>query len=178
MAIIKRTVSILLGLALVAVVPWAALAATTGTSDVILQADATAQINIVDASVTLSPGQSDYENTYIAAEGASGIDVQIRTNSSTGAILSVKCSDGSPEITLTDLLIKTQTAPGGGGTSISSYTAITSSDQDLWTTTTTSASWTTIQTDVKIQNLWNYSDASGGGTTSYTNTLTYTVTVQ
>jgi hypothetical protein len=153
-------------------------AATSGTSDVILQADATAEINIVDASVTLSPGQGDYENTYITAEGASGIDVQIRTNSSTGAILSVKCTDGTPDITLTDLLFKTQTAPGGAGTSISSYTAITGSDQNIWTTTTTAATWSTIQTDVRVNNLWSYSDAGGGGTTSYTNTLTYTVAVQ
>jgi|GEM_PF-2279353 len=153
-------------------------AATSGTSDVILEADATVEINIVDASVTLTPGQGDYETGYVSAEGASGIDVQVRTNSSTGAVLSVKCTDGSPEITLTDLLFKTQTSPGGAGTSQSTYTAITGVDQTLWTTTTTSATWSTVQTDIRIQNLWDYADASGGGTTSFTNTLTYTVAVQ
>ena len=152
-------------------------AATSGTSDVILTATATAEINIVDASITLVPGQSDYETGYISAEGASGIDVQIRTNSSTGAILRVLCADGTPEITLTDLLFKTQTSPGGAGTSISSYTAITAVDQNLWTTTAaTGVTWSTIQTDIRVQNLFNYSDT--GGTTDYTNTLTYSVVVQ
>jgi hypothetical protein len=153
-------------------------AATTGTSDVILEADATVEISITDASITLTPGQVDYEANLISAEGAAGIDVDIRTNSSTGAVLNVKCDDAVPDITLTDLLFKTQTAPGGAGTSQNTYTAITAADQSLWTTTTTSSSWTTIQTDIRVQNLWDYSDAQGGGTTSYTNTLTYTVVVQ
>ena len=153
-------------------------AATSGTSDVVLEATATAEINIVDASITLTPNQTDYETGYVSAEGANGIDVQIRTNSSTGAVLSVNCSDASPEIALADLLFKTQTAPGGAGSSQSTYTAITAADQDLWSTTTTSASWTTIQTDIRVQNLWNYPDPGGGGVTTYTNTLTYTVAVQ
>ena len=152
-----------------------AYAATSGTSDVILQASATAEINIVDASITLSPNQTDYETGYISAEGAPGIDIQIRTNSSTGAILRVLCADGVPEITLTDLLFKTQTAPGGAGSSQSSYTAITAANQDLWSTTV-AASWTTIQTDIRVQNLWNYPDLGGG--TTYTNPLTYSVVVQ
>jgi hypothetical protein len=153
-------------------------AATSGTSDVILQANATVQINIVDASITLSPSQTDYEAGYISAEGAGGIDVQLRTNSSTGAILKLKCADGSPQITLSDLLFKTQTAPGGSGSSQASYTAITGSDQDLWTTTTTSPAYSTIRTDVRVQNLWNYNDPGTAGTTDRTNTLTYTVIVQ
>jgi hypothetical protein len=110
--------------------------------------------------------------------GASGIDVRIRTNSSTGAILKVMCADASPEITLTDLLFKTQTAAGGSGTTQSTFTAITASDQDLWTTTTTSPTYTTIQTDIRVQNLWDYPDPGAGGTTAYTNTLTYTIVVQ
>jgi hypothetical protein len=152
-------------------------AATSGTSDVILHATATAELSIVDASITLNPSQTDYETGYVSAEGAPGIDVNIRTNSSTGAILRVLCADGSPEITLTDLLFKTQTAPGGAGTSQSTYTAITAADQDLWSTTTaTGVSWTTIQTDIRVQNLFNYADTGGG--TDYTNTLTYSVVVQ
>jgi hypothetical protein len=155
---------------------WPALAATSGTSDVILNAAATAEINIVDASITLNPTQTDYENGYVSAEGAPGIDVQIRTNSSTGAILRVLCADAVPEITLTDLLFKTQTAPGGAGTSQSTYTAVTAVDQDLWTSTIAEPSWTTIQTDIRVQNLFNYPAAGGG--TNYTNTLTYSVVVQ
>jgi hypothetical protein len=155
-----------------------AFAATSGTSDVILQANATVQIEILDATVTLSPTQTDYEAGYAQVLGASGIDVRIRTNSSTGAILKVMCADASPEITLTDLLFKTQTAAGGSGTTQSTFTAITASDQDLWTTTTTSPTYTTIQTDIRVQNLWNYPDPGTGGTTAYTNTLTYTIVVQ
>jgi hypothetical protein len=153
-------------------------AATSGTSDVNLEASATAEIDISDASITLSPGQSDYEAGYIVAEGASGIATRVRTNSSTGMVLSIRSDDGTPGIALADLLFKTQTAPGSGGTSISDYTAVTGVDQSLWTTTEESPSYTTIDTDIRVNNLWNYLDANGGGTTTYTTTLTYTVTVQ
>ncbi len=156
----------------------AAIAATSGTSDVILQADATVQIEVLDASITLSPDQANYEAGQVDALGASGIDVRIRTNSSTGAILQVRCADGSPEIALADLLFRTQTAAGGSGSTQGTFTAITASDQNLWSTTTTSPTYSTIQTDIRVQNLWDYSDAGGGGTTAYTNTLTYTIVVQ
>lgn len=156
----------------------AAFAAMSGTSNVILQAGATAQIEVLDASITLTPTQTNYDVGYIDALAASGIDVRIRTNSSTGAITKVKCADGSPEIALADLLFKTQTAAGGSGTTQSTFTAITATDQDLWSTTTASPSYTTIQTDIRVQNLWAYSDPAGGGTTAYTNTLTYTIVVQ
>ncbi len=155
-----------------------AFAATSGTSDVILQAGATVQIEVLDPSITLTPNQTNYDLGYVDALGAAGIDVRIRTNSSTGAITKVKCADGSPEIALADLLFKTQTAAGGSGTTQSSFTAITATDQDLWSTTTTSPAYTTIQTDIRVQNLWAYSDPDGAGTTAYTNTLTYTVVVQ
>jgi len=155
-----------------------AFAATSGTSDVILQANATVQVEILDATVALSPTQTNYEAGYVELLGASGIDVRIRTNSSTGASLKVKCSDASPQITLTDLLFKTQTAAGGSGTTQNTFAAITASDQDLWTTTTTSPTYTTIQTDIRVQNLWDYPDPGTGGTTAYTNTLTYTIVVQ
>lgn len=153
-------------------------AATSGTSDVNLEASATAEIDISDASVTLSPGQSDYEAGYIVAEGASGIATRVRTNSSTGMVLSIRSDDGTPGIALADLLFKTQTAPGSGGTSIDDYTAVTGLDQSLWTTTEESPDYTTIDTDIRINNLWEYLDANGGGATTYTTTLTYTVTVQ
>jgi hypothetical protein len=153
-------------------------AATSGTSDVTLQANATVQVEILDPSITLSPVQGDYEAGYVQALGAAGVDVRIRTNSSTGAILKVKCDDASPQITLTDLLFKTQTAAGGSGSTQGSFTAITASDQDLWSTTTTSPTYTTIQTDIKVQNLWDYPDPGTSGTTAYTNTLTYTIVVQ
>jgi len=153
-------------------------AATSGTSDVTLNANATVEISITDASISLSPNQANYEAGFVVAEGAAGIALDVRTNSSTGMTLAVKCADATPEIELPDLAVKTQTAAGGAGSTISSYTAITSSDQDLWTTTTTQESWQTVDTDVRVSNLWHYPDAGGGGTTPYTNTLTYTVAVQ
>ena len=36
----------------------------------------------------------------------------------------------------------------------------------------------TVTSDIRIQNIGNYNDAVGGGTTNYTNTLTYTVVAQ
>ena len=153
-------------------------AATSGTSDVILEATATAEISVTDASITLTPSQADYEAGFVVAEGAAGIAVDVRTNSSTGMTLSVKCSDGVPEIELADLLFKTATAAGAGGSTISTYTVITAVDQTLWSTGTTQETWATVDTDIRIQDLWTYPDAGGGGTTTYTNTLTYTVAVQ
>ncbi len=160
-------------------IPWdSSQAATTGTSDVNLEAAATAEIDITDASVTLSPNQANYEAGYVVAEGAAGIATQVRTNSSTGMILSIRSDDLTPGIALADLLFKTQTAAGTGGSTISSYTAITDTDQSIWTTGEEQPTYTTIDTDIRINNLWNYYDAGGGGTTTYTTTLTYTVSVQ
>jgi hypothetical protein len=156
----------------------AANAATVGTSDVILAASATARIQILDPSITLTPNATDYDNEFVEAAGASGLRVRVGTNSSTGLVLLVRCDDAAPEIALADLLFKTATAPGGAGTSITSYTAMTAADQTLWTTTTVQPGWLTVTTDVMIQNLFNYSDAIGAGTTDYTNTLTYTVVAQ
>jgi len=130
-------------------------------------------ITIVDASVTLSPNQTDYETGYVEATGMGGIRVRVSTDNAAGLILYVRCDDVSPEIPLSDLLVKCATA----GTLMASYTAITGADQALWSTggTTTNEN---VDTDVRIQNLWNLSDAAGGGTTPYTNTLTYTVVDQ
>lgn len=155
-----------------------ARAATSGTSDVILAASATAEIQIDDASVTLSPNQSNYEAGFVVAEGANGIAVRVRSNSSTGMVLSIKSVDGTPGIALADLDFKTQTAAGTGGSTISSYTTITGVDQSLWTTTDTQPDWQTVDTDIRVSNLWEYPDDAGGGTTDYTTTLTYTVAVQ
>ena len=152
--------------------------ATSGVSDVNLAASATATITITDASITLSPNQANYEAGYVVAEGAAGIAVQVQTNSTTGMVLSVRCADGSPQIALTDLRFKTQTSPGGGGTSQSVYADITAVDQTLWTTDTVQETALTVDTDIRVENLWAYSDAAGGGVTTYTDQLTFTVAVQ
>lgn len=153
-------------------------AATSGTATVTLAASAQAMIQVLDPAVTLTPSTVDYNNGYVEAAGASGLRVRVRSNSSTGLTLSVRCSDASPEIALADLLVRTQDAPGTGGTTMAAYTAITASDQTLWTSTVAEHAWQTVTTDIQIQNLINYDAAVGAGTTDYTNTLTYTVAAQ
>jgi hypothetical protein len=153
-------------------------AATTGTSNVTLAASANAMIQIVDAAITLTPNATDYGNDYVEATGAAGIDVQVKTNSIDGLALMVRCADASPQIALADLLVRTATAPGAGGSSLASYTAITAANQNLWTTSAAQHPWLTVTTDVRVQNLINYNDATTAGTTNYTNTLTYTVVAQ
>lgn len=162
-------------LTLLAVLPAAAMSATTGTSTVTLAASANSMIQIVDASLTLSPSTTDYDNDYVEATGGSGLRVNVKTNSSGGLVLRVKCADAAPQIALADFLVRTQTAAGAGGSTMSSYTAIGAADQNLWSTTASQHPWLTVTTDVRIQNIANYDDAAGGGVTNYTNTLTYTV---
>jgi len=153
-------------------------AATTGTSNVTLAASAVALIQITDAAITLSPTATDYTNDYVEATGAAGIDVDVKTNSTGGMALMVRCADAVPQIALADLLVRTPTAAGAGGSTIAAYTAITAVNQNLWTTGAVQHTWATVTTDVRVQNLINYNDASGGGATNYTNTLTYTVVSQ
>ena len=153
-------------------------AATSGTSNVTLAASANALIQIVDAAITLSPNATDYANDYVEATGAAGIDVNVKTNSTGGLTLLVRCADASPQIALADLLVRTATAPGTGGSSMASYTAITAANQTLWSTGGVQHAWLDVATDVRVQNLINYNDAAAAGTTNYTNTLTYTVVAQ
>ncbi len=72
-------------------------------------------------------------------------------------------------------IFTTKTAPGMPGSSIASYTPVQSTDLVLWSTGSSQHSWLTVTTDIRIQNLANYSDVAGGGTTNYTNTLAYSV---
>ena len=154
------------------------LAATTGTSAVTLAASANAVLQVLDATVTLTPNATDYGNDYVEVTGASGLRVRLKCNSTTGCVLNVKCADASPQIALADFLFKTQTAAGAGGSTLSAYTAITASDQALWSTGATQGAWLTVTTDIRVQNLFNYPDAIGAGTTNYTDNLTYTVVAQ
>jgi len=175
----KRFLGILV--AVVAVAPLAtpsARAATSGNATVTLAASASTMVQIIDAAIALVPTSTDYDNDFVEAAGASGLRVRVKTNSSTGMVLKVRCADATPQIALADLLIKTQTAAGTGGTTASSYTAITGSDQNLWSTGVAQHTLLTVTTDVRVQNLFAYDDANGGGTTNYTNTLTYTVVAQ
>src|SRR5262245_28535399 len=150
-------IAVLISLALVTAPT--AQAATTGTATVTLAASANAMIQILDAAVTLTPSATDYDNDFVDATGVAGLDVRVKSNSAGGLQLKVKCADASPQIALADLLIKTPTAPGGSGSSISSFTAVTAGDQDLWTTTAPQNSWLVVTTDIRIQNLIGYPDA-------------------
>lgn len=156
----------------------ASFAATTGTSAVTLAASATTVLQVLDAALTLTPNAADYANDYVELTAASGLRVRLKTNSITGCVLSVRCADASPQIALADLLVKTQTAAGAGGTTMSPYTAITASNQTLWSTGAVQTAWLTVTTDVRIQNLMAYPDAIGAGTTNYTDNLTYTTVAQ
>ena len=89
-----------------------AQAATSGNATVTLAASASTLVQIVDANITLVPTTTDYDNDYVEAVGASGLRVRVRSNSSTGMVLRVRCSDATPQIALADLLFKTQTAAG------------------------------------------------------------------
>ncbi|MBI3540503.1 MAG: hypothetical protein HY076_09545, partial [Candidatus Eisenbacteria bacterium] len=160
-------------LALALVAASGARAATTGTANVTLAATANAMVDVLDPTITLSPTATDYTNDYVEAAGASGLRVRVKTNSSTGLALLVRCADAVPQITLADLLVRTQTASPTGSTTMGSYAAITSSNQTLWSMTTAQQTWLTVTTDVRVQNLINYNDAITAGPTNYTNTLTY-----
>jgi hypothetical protein len=174
----KRFIGIMLALvALRALVP-GAQAATTGNATVTLAASANAMIQILDPAIVLVPTPTDYDNDYVEAAGASGLRVRVKTNSSTGMVLMVRCPDAVPQIALADLLVRTQTAAGAGGATMGAYTAITAADQNLWSTGVAQHPWQTVTTDIRVQNLFSYDDAVGGSTTNYTNTLTYTVVAQ
>ena len=153
-------------------------AANSGTSAVTLAASANAVLQVLDATMTLTPTATDYGNDYVEVTGASGLRVRLKTNSTTGCVLYVKCTDASPQIALADLLVKTQTAAGAGGSTLSTYAAVTASDQALWSTGAAQSTFLTVTSDIRVQNLMSYPDAMGGGTTSYTDNLTYTVVAQ
>jgi len=175
----KLAVRLLLPALLVSVLAASpALAVTSGTATVTLAATANTMIQILDPAMTLSPTPTDYDNDFIEAAGASGLRVRVKTNSSTGMILSVRCSDASPQIALADLLVRTTTPAGDAGSALASYTAIAASNMTLWSTGVAQHAWQTVTTDVRVQNLFGYDDGAGPGVTNYTNTLTYTVVTQ
>jgi hypothetical protein len=178
-AFMKRMSLIAIGLLLgAATFAPLAFAATTGTATVTLAASANAMIQILDPAVTLTPTAADYANNLVDAIGPAGLRVQVKTNSSTGMALMVRCADAAPQIALADLLVRTSTAAGTGGTTLAGFTAITAANQNLWTTNVAQHPWQIVTTDLRILNLINYNDAISAGTTDYTNTLTYTVVAQ
>ena len=175
----KRTLAVFaFVLSLALMLPLVAQAATAGNATVTLAAQATVQLSVLDPAITLTPTTTDYDNGYVDAAGSSGIRVNVKSNSSTGAALLISCQDATPQIALADLLVRTQTPPQGGGTRIASYTPITAVNQTLWSSTTSIHGWLAVTTDVRLQNLMTYDDPSAPGVTNYTNTLTYSIVVQ
>ena len=139
---------------------------------------ANANVVVLDATRTLTPTAADYTTDYVEITGASGVRVQVSTDPGNGLQLFVRCADAAPPVALADFLVRTLTAPGTGGTTMATYTAVTAVNQLLWSTTNAPAGSTTVNTDVRIKNLFAYSDPIGAGTTGYTDTLTFTVVEQ
>ena len=139
---------------------------------------ASAHVNILDPAMTLTPNATDYGNDYIELTGASGMRVQLWTNSATGVALYVQCADAAPRIALADFLVRTGTAPGPGGTSLATYTAVASANLALWSSGVVVPPWGQVNVDIRIKNLYAYPGDPGGGVTNYTDNLTFTVLVQ
>lgn len=135
-------------------------------------------INLITSAVTLAPTATDYARDYVEVTGAAGIQVKIKTNNPIGMSVLVRCSDPSPPIALADMLVRTTSPPGSGGSSMNSYTPITATDQFLWSTGSSLGPFFIVNTDVRIRNLMNYDDSPLAGSTGYTNTLTFTVVGQ
>jgi hypothetical protein len=153
-------------------------AASSGTSAVTLAASANEVLQVLDNTFTLTPNATDYANDYVEALGASSVRVRLKSNSITGVVLYVKCTDASPQIALADFLVKTQTAAGVGGSTMSSFTAVTAANQALWSTSVAQVTFQQVNTDIRVQNLFAYPDAITAGTTSYTDNLTFTAISQ
>ncbi len=135
-------------------------------------------INIISNAITLTPTPSDYANDSVEATGLAGIRIKVKTNSPTGMLLMVRSGSGTPAIALADLLVRTMTAPGPGGFTLTAYTPLGLANLNLWSTAVSQAPFYLVDTDVRIRNLFNYDDAPSAGTTSYTNTLIFTVVAQ
>ena len=147
----------------------------------VLGRDAAAQshvLQVLDPSVTLTPTAADYASDHVDLTGGSGLRIRIKSGSTTGSIVFVKCADAAPRIALPDLLVKTRTAPGAGGASLTSFTAVTAFDQPLWSTRAAQNSFLQIVVDIRVQNLFAYPDAILPGTTGYTDNLTFTIVAQ
>ncbi len=135
-------------------------------------------INVIDNAVTLTPTAADYTRDYVEITGASGLRIEVKTNSPTGLVVYFKCVDAAPRIALNDFLVRTMTPPATGGTSLTTYTAVTSTDQALWSSGIALGPFTQINLDLRIRNLFAYADGVGGATTGYTDNLSFTVISQ
>jgi hypothetical protein len=126
-------------------------------------------------AVTLTPTLADYAQDYVESTGASGIQLRVRTSFLYRVSILVRCADVSPRIALNDLLVRTPTAAGPGGSALSSYTALQPTNLSLWSGYRNLVQLQPVSTDIRIRNLGFYDDSPFPGTTTYVNTLVFTV---
>ncbi|MBE3576816.1 MAG: hypothetical protein IMX00_03910 [Limnochordales bacterium] len=143
-----------------------ALAATEGTATLQLSMSKFAALSVVTSKVTLTPTDNDMTKGYVESEKA--VEVQVRTNSNSGATLKVYGTAGNPGIALTDLLIRSDAT----GSQVKEWTAIAGNRDDaqtIWSISGKQSSWLSVYLDLRIENLWNYAEGT------YSNTLTFVI---
>jgi hypothetical protein len=146
-------------------------AATSGNSTVTLNMGEFAQLQIVTSTLSLTPGQADFEAGYIEKTGSAGITVNVANNDDDGATLSVLGEAGDSrvsKITPGDIELKSTTT-GGTGT----YFAVTTSNQTIWANSAAKPNLgdaPAVEVDVKVSNLEDYI------ANTYNNQLTFSIT--
>lgn len=131
-------------------------------------------VQIRTPSIVLTPTADDYVNDYVEATGAFGLELRAKNTGASGLTVLVRCSDPSPPIAIGDLLLRTATAPGSGGTTMATYAPVTAVEQTLWSTGVRQGPFADIFVDVRIRNLFNYG-SDPLSTPTLTNTLIFTV---
>src|SRR5690242_15236221 len=80
-------------------VPAAARAERSRSAEAASAQSVVTQMSIPAPALTLVPNGTDYANNFVEAAGASGLEVDIKSNSITGMSLFVR-SSGAPQIAL------------------------------------------------------------------------------
>lgn len=137
-------------------------------------AGANAIVQIRTPTLVITPTLDDYDNDYVEATGPFGLQVRVKSTGSSGVMVFVRCPDAAPQIAFGDLLLRTATPPGDGGTIMGAYTPVGPVEQALWSTGVAQRRFETVDVDVRIQNLMGYA-LDPFATQSYTNTLVFTI---
>ena len=136
---------------------------------------ADAFVHVTTPNLSLVPSVQDYANDYIDATGSAGIQIKVKTSNPAGLILKVRSSGPGNTILLGDLLLRTLTPAGAGGTALTSWTPLALTDVNLWSTGVAQGPFAIVGADLRVRNLGNYDDNLGAGFTSYSHTLIFTV---
>ena len=129
-------------------------------------------IQVRDDTESLIPTPADYDDDFVQVNGAFGL--RVKNTGATGLAVLVRCADAAPQIALGDLLLRTPTPPGAGGSSMFAFTATSVVNQRLWSSGVPQSPFADIRIDVRIRNLFNYGGGTAG-TATYQNTLTFTI---